>query len=371
MTRRVLQLGMIGGGSGAFIGAVHRLAIQLDGEARVVAGALSSTPERALESGRELGLAADRTYPDWRAMLTSERSRPDPIDAVVIVTPNHAHFEPALAALNAGFHVIIDKPMVIDPAHAGALAQAAARAKRILAVTYNYTGYPLVRTARELIRTGELGPIRKVIAEYHQGWLATNLASEGQKQAAWRGDPALAGAGALGDIGTHAENLIRFVSGLHIESLAADVHTLVQGRRVDDDALVRLRFAGGAVGHISVSQVCVGEENGLTLRVYGEKAGLIWRQEHPNELHITHLSGDRRIITRGTAASGDAGLRAARLPPGHPEGFIEAFANIYRGVFGAIRGEADAAFPDVHDGAAGVGFVAACLVSDGRWVSPK
>ncbi|MBI1189702.1 MAG: gfo/Idh/MocA family oxidoreductase [Tepidisphaera sp.] len=359
---------MIGGGSGAFIGAVHRLAIQLDGEARVVAGALSSTPERALESGRELGLAADRTYPDWRAMLTSERQRPDPIDAVVIVTPNHAHFEPALAALNAGFHVIIDKPMVVEPAHASALQEAATRAGRILAVTYNYTGYPLVRTARELIRTGELGPIRKVIAEYHQGWLATNLASEGQKQAAWRGDPVLAGAGALGDIGTHAENLIRYVSGLHIESLAADVHTLVHGRRVDDDALVRLRFAGGAVGHISVSQVCVGEENGLALRIYGENAGLTWRQEHPNELHLNTLSGDRRIITRGSTASQAQGLGATRLPPGHPEGFIEAFANVYRGVFAAMRGERGAEYPDVNAGAAGVRFVAAALSSRGAWV---
>ena len=366
MTRRVVQLGMVGGGAGAFIGAVHRLAAQLDGEARVVAGALSSTPERSIASGREIGLAPDRTYPDWRTMLAAERTRADPIDAVVIVTPNHAHFEPAMASIEAGFHVVIDKPMVIEPAHGAALEQAAANAGRLVCVTYNYTGYPLVRAAREMIARGELGAVRKVIAEYHQGWLATDLARSGQKQAAWRGDPALAGAGALGDIGTHAENLARFVTGLTIESLAADVRTIVPGRRVDDDVLVRLSFAGGAVGHVSVSQVCVGEENGLTLRVYGERGGLTWRQEQPNELLLNTLAGDRRVITRGSAAAGTAG--GTRLPPGHPEGFIEAFANVYLGFYAAIRREPGAPFPDVREGVAGVRFVAAALASHGAWV---
>jgi predicted dehydrogenase len=359
---------MVGGGSGAFIGAVHRLAAQLDGEARLVAGALSSTAERAMMSGREIGLARERTYPDWRTMLNAERTRPDPIDAVVIVTPNHAHFEPALASIEAGFHVAIDKPMVIEPAHATALEAAAAKHGRVVAVTYNYTGYPLVRAARERIARGDLGTVRKVIVEYHQGWLATDLAGSGQKQAAWRGDPALAGAGALGDIGTHAENLAKFVTGLKIESLAAEVRTIVPGRRVDDDALVRLRFAGGAIGHISLSQVCVGEENGLTLRVYGDKGGLSWRQEQPNELGVNSLEGERRVITRGSAAAGPMAAAGTRLPPGHPEGFIEAFANVYRGIFSAIRGEGDAVYPDVSEGAAGVRFVDGALRSGGQWV---
>lgn len=363
---------MVGGGSGAFIGAVHRLAIRLDGEAKVVAGALSSTPERAIASGREIGLAPERTYPDWRTMLNAERARPDPIDAVVIVTPNHAHFEPAMASIHAGFHVVIDKPMTTTVEHAAALHAAAAKHGRVVAVTYNYTGYPLVRAARELIARGALGSIRKVIAEYHQGWLATDLARTGQKQAAWRGDPALAGAGALADIGTHAENLATFVTGLRIHSLAAEVRAVVQGRRVDDDALVRLRFAGGAGGHFSLSQVCVGEENGLSLRVYGDKGGLIWRQEEPNQLHVTTHAGERRIITRGSAAAGELAASSTRLPPGHPEGFIEAFANVYRGIFAAIRGEPGGPgliYPGATEGAAGVGFVAAALRSGGEWVS--
>jgi predicted dehydrogenase len=379
-----LTFAMIGGGSGAFIGAVHRTAAQLDGQARLVAGAFSSTPERSLQSGADLGLDPSRVYPTWRALIDAERTRsgPDRLDFVVIVTPNHAHFEPALALIEAGFNVVVDKPMVLTSAQAQSLATASARAGTVFAVTYNYTGYPMVRHARELVRSGELGEIRKVVATYHQGWLANPIEREGQKQAAWRTDPSLAGAGALGDIGSHAENLVSFVTGLEIESLAADVSSLVPGRRVDDDAGVLLRFAGGARGLISVSQVCIGEENNLKLRVYGTKASLSWAQEHPNHLTLMRDGQPPQTITRGGPQTSAAAAGATRLPPGHPEGFFEAFANIYRGVISEIRarrasavtavagakatapGQDSAAahgtFPTVQDGARGVRFIEAC-----------
>jgi len=366
-----LNFAMIGGGSGAFIGSVHRTAAQLDGQARLVAGAFSSTPERSLQSGAELGLDPSRVYPTWRALIESERARssPDRLDFVVIVTPNHAHFEPALALIGANFNVVVDKPMVLSSVQASTLAAAAARAGTVFAVTYNYTGYPMVRHARELVRTGELGDLRKVVATYHQGWLANLIEREGQKQAAWRTDPLLAGAGALGDIGSHAENLVSFVTGLEIESLAADVSSLVPGRRVDDDAGVLLRFAGGARGLISVSQVCIGEENNLTLRVYGTKGSLAWAQEHPNHLTIMREGQPAQTLTRGGPLTSAAAAGATRLPPGHPEGFFEAFANIYRGVIEQIRlrralGSTDPAtepaYPTLADGARGVRFIEAC-----------
>ena len=379
-----LTFAMIGGGSGAFIGAVHRTAAQLDGQARLVAGAFSSTPERSLQSGADLGLDPARVYPTWPALIDAERTRsgPDRLDFVVIVTPNHAHFEPALALIEAGFNVVVDKPMVLTSAQAQSLATAAARAGTVFAVTYNYTGYPMVREARELVRSGTLGEIRKVVATYHQGWLANPIERDGQKQAAWRTDPQLAGAGALGDIGSHAENLVSFVTGLEIESLAADVSSLVPGRRVDDDAGVLLRFAGGARGLISVSQVCIGEENNLKLRVYGTKASLSWAQEYPNHLTLMRDGQPPQTITRGGPQTSPAAAGATRLPPGHPEGFFEAFANIYRGVITEIRARRDAgmaavasanattpghhpaaaqgAFPTVQDGARGVRFIEAC-----------
>ncbi|NUQ68179.1 MAG: Gfo/Idh/MocA family oxidoreductase, partial [Phycisphaerales bacterium] len=300
MTQRPLLMGMVGGGTGAFIGAVHRVAATLDGQARFVAGSLSSTPDKAVASGLELGLARDRAYPTWQAMLSAELQRPpgERVDFVSIVTPNHAHFEPAHAFVQAGFHVVLDKPMVLDSAQAATLADAVAKAGVVFGVTYNYTGYPLVKEAARLVRTGALGQVRKVIVEYHQGWLATPLEASGQKQAAWRTDPKLSGAGALGDIGSHAENLLTTITGLSIESLCAEATTFVAGRRVDDDAAVLLRLSGGARGVLSCSQVCVGSENDLRIRVHGTLGSLAWRQENPNELRLVTHDAAPRIITR-------------------------------------------------------------------------
>jgi predicted dehydrogenase len=377
-----IRIGMVGGGVDAFIGAVHRTAAVMDGEARVIAGALSSTPERSLASGRALGLADDRTYPTWEAMLEGELAR-DPgerIDLVSIVTPNHLHFAPARAFAAAGFHVMLDKPMVPTSAEAAELAQAVAERGVFLGVTYNYSGFPMVRQARAMVRAGELGPIRKIFVEYHQGWLAGPLEESGQKQASWRTDPARSGiAGAVGDIGTHAEHLAAFVTGLQLESVCADVTTFVPGRRLDDDASVLLRYGGGARGVLTCSQVCIGRENGLTLRVHGERGSLEWRQEHPNHLHVADADGSWRLITRAGAGAGPAATAVSRLPGGHPEGFHEAFANLYRGAFAAIRAhragetmpESATLVPDVTDGARGIRFVEAVIASGaagGRWV---
>jgi predicted dehydrogenase len=381
MTQRPLLMGMVGGGTGAFIGAVHRVAATLDGQAQFVAGALSSTPDKAVASGLELGLSRDRSYPTWQAMLSAELQRPpgERVDFVSIVTPNHAHFEPAHAFVQAGFHVVLDKPMVLDSAQAATLADAVAKAGVVFGVTYNYTGYPLVKEAARLVRTGALGQVRKVIVEYHQGWLATPLEASGQKQAAWRTDPKLSGAGALGDIGSHAENLLTTITGLSIESLCAEATTFVAGRRVDDDAAVLLRLSGGARGVLSCSQVCVGSENDLRIRVHGTLGSLAWHQENPNELRLVTHDAAPRIITRAGPEATHA-AHATRLPPGHPEGFYEAFANIYRGVIEAIRADRDrrprsglaAEFPSVHDGARGVRFIERVLASSaqgGAWVN--
>lgn len=367
-----LHLGMVGGGQGAFIGAVHRVAATMDGEARFVAGCLSSTPDRALASGKSLGLPDARNYPTWQAMLDRERSLPkgERIDAVCIVTPNHLHFPIAQAFVEAGFHVFCDKPLTRTLAEAQQLAVSVRRAGTVFCVTYNYTGYPLVRAMADMVKSGTLGPIRKVFVEYHQGWLATDLASQGQKQAAWRADPAQAGAGALGDIASHAENLLRTVTGLEVESLSADITTFIPNRRVDDDASVMLRLTTGARATLTCSQVCVGEENALSLRVYGERGSLKWRQEDPNVLLHTPIDAAPRLITRASTDAGPAAAPATRLPPGHPEGFYEAFANIYRGAFAAIRGTTGT-YPTIDDGVSGLRFIERCLEScrnKGAWM---
>lgn len=385
---------MIGGGQGAFIGAVHRMACALDQQATLVAGALSSSPERALASARDLNLPPDRSYPSWQALLAAETARPaaDRLDFVSIVTPNDSHFPIAHALVSAGFNVVMDKPMVHTSAQAAQLAAAVERTGVVLAVTYNYTGYPLVKEAARLVRTGALGTIRKVFVEYHQGWLATPLEGSGQKQADWRTDPARSGiAGSVGDIGSHAENLVATITGLELESLCADVTTFVPGRRLDDDASVLLRFKGGARGLLTCSQVCVGEENNLSIRIYGTEAALSWRQEEPNRLEFTPRTAPRQIITRGSSAAGPEAAAATRLPAGHPEAFIEAFANVYRGAFEAIRVRkarlANASnspqqgvgrvppptlnYPTVHDGARGVHFIEKVIESGragGAWV---
>lgn len=394
-----LTYGMIGGGQGAFIGAVHRMAIALDQQATLAAGALSSTPEKSLASARALGLPPDRSYPTWQALLDAERHRPDRLDFVSIVTPNDSHYAIARAFVDAGFNVILDKPMVHTSKQAADLAAAVERHGVVFAVTYNYTGYPLVKEAARLVRTGALGSLRKVFVEYHQGWLATSLESTGQKQADWRTDPARSGiAGAVGDIGSHAENLVATITGLRLESLCADATTFVAGRRLDDDASVLLRFRGGARGTLTCSQVCVGEENNLSIRIYGTEGAMAWRQEEPNRLEFTTRTGPRQIITRGSASVGPEAAAATRLPTGHPEAFIEAFANVYRGAFEAIRarkatggskGAAPAApggglggssapaapamhYPTVHDGARGVRFIEAVIASSnagGTWVT--
>lgn len=371
--RRPLRLAMVGGGKDAFIGAVHRHAAALDGRYQLVAGALSSTPERSKASGAALGLPPERSYGTWQELLAGEKQREDGAEMISIVTPNHMHFPVALAAVQAGFHVICDKPLVHTLAQARELQTAVEQAQTIFAVTYNYSGYPLVRQAREMMRGGQLGRVRKVIAEYHQGWLANEV--EG-KQADWRTDPARSGpAGALGDIGTHAEQLIRFVTGLEMTAVAADLTHFVAGRALDDDANMLLRFEGGAKGILSVSQIEIGRENDLRLSVFGTEGSLSWRQEDPNVLIYDQLDAPRQLLTRGGPGLSQAAQQATRLPAGHPEAFIEAFANIYSNVADDIwarqRGEhIETLYPTLQDGVQGVAFVEKVLESagqDGRW----
>lgn len=362
---------MIGGGQGSFIGAVHRMAIALDGTGTLVAGALSSDPARAKQSGAALGLPASRSYDSHRELLDGEASLPldQRAQFIVIVTPNASHADLAIACLRAGFPVVLDKPLTRTLEEARSLQAVVRDAGLPFAITYNYTGYPLIRHAAELVRQGALGTVRKVVVEYHQGWLTTALEVSGQKQASWRTDPAQAGAGALGDIGTHAENLLSTVAGLEIESVSADIASVVPGRRVDDDAVVTARCVGGARALLSISQVATGEENNLSLRVYGDTAGLSWRQEDPNQLWLLPRDGPRRLITRG-ALTGSAAA-ATRLPPGHPEGFIEGFANVYRSFAGALRANLARQTlpndwwpaPGIAEGVRGVRFVHACLES--------
>lgn len=370
---RKLRYAMIGGGQGAFIGAVHRKAMALDGQYELVAGALSSTPERARASGRELGLRDDRNHADWQALLADELRR-DPagrIDVACIVTPNHLHFPVASAFVAAGFHVVCDKPLVHNSAQAEALAAAVRARGTVFGVTYNYGGYPMVRQAREMVRSGELGEIRKVVVEYNQGWLATRLEAEGNKQALWRNDPAQSGGGgAIGDIGSHAENLVSTVTGLTLDSVCADLNAFVPGRQLDDDASVLLRFQGGARGVLVASQVNTGIENGLRLRVSGTRGTVEWWQEEPNRLTHFPLDGPPRVLTRGAPWLHEAARRAGRIPPGHPEGFIEAFANVYLGVAAAIRSHAGQAvdpleldYPGIEAGVRGVRFIEAVLAS--------
>lgn len=376
-----LRYAMVGGGHGAFIGAVHRHAIALDELAELAAGALSATPEKALASGRALGLTEDNNHPSWQALLDAELKRPpaERVDAVVIVTPTDSHFPIAQAFAAAGFNVVCDKPLVHTSVQADTLVATVAVQGGVFGVTYNYTGYPMVRQAREMVRSGSLGAIRKVVVEYNQGWLATALESTGNKQAGWRTDPARSGiAGALGDIGSHAENLISTVTGLAIEELVADLGALVPGRALDDDASMLLRFEGGARGVLVASQINAGLENDLRLRVTGERGTLEWRQEEPNRLVHYRLDGPTEILTRASPWLGDAARRAVRLPSGHPEGFIEAFANVYRGIFADIRARRagvtadplDADYPTVADGARGVHFIERAVASSAerRWL---
>ncbi len=368
MTRK-LRYAMVGGGRDAFIGAVHRQALALDGQFEFVAGALSSSPERSRASGAELGLADARNHGTWQDLLADELGRPadERIDLVTIVTPNHVHYEVARAFVDAGFHVVCDKPLVHTVEQAEDLVARVAARSTLFAVTYNYTGYPMVREARELVRSGVLGQVRKVIVEYQQGWLAGALETAQNKQSGWRMDPARGGpAGAMGDIGSHAENLVATVTGLELECLCADLTAFGAGRHLDDDASLLLRFSNGARGVLIASQIAVGSENDLRLRVIGERGALDWRQEAPNELVHAPADGPRRILTRNSPWLSEPARRACRLPPGHPEAFIEAFANLYLGVATDLRTRArtgapasvhDADYPRIEDGARGVRFI--------------
>jgi len=377
--RHPIRLGMVGGGQGAFIGAVHRMAARLDGHYEFCAGALSSDPDRAIASARELGLADDRSYASYQDLIAGEAARDDGIEVVAVVTPNHLHFPVAAACLEAGFHVICDKPMTLTVDEARALRKLAESRDRILAVTYNYSGYPLIREARAMVRRGDVGTVRVVQGEYAQDWLSRDIESSGQKQASWRTDPARSGAGGcIGDIGTHIYQLISFVTGLETEALSADLATFVEGRRLDDNAHLLLRFRGGAKGMIWASQVAAGCENGLQLRVYGERGGLVWRQENPNELIFSPLGEPARRMTRGGAGTGEAAARLTRVPAGHPEGYIEGFANIYGEIAAAIRAARDGTpvaddvcYPSGADGEKGVAFIDAAVRSSAagaKWV---
>ena len=383
MTRR-LRSAMVGGGRDAFIGAVHRNAMSLDGQYELVAGALSSTPEKSRASGRDLGLADDRNHGTWQELLADELRRPadNRIDVVAIVTPNHVHHEVARAFVDAGFHVVCDKPLVHTSAQAEDLAERVAANGTLFAVTYNYSGYPMVREARELVRTGAIGAVRKVVVEYHQGWLAGALESADNKQSEWRKDPARGGpAGAMADIGSHAENLVATVTGLELEGLCADLTAFGPGRQLDDDAGLLLRFVGGARGVMSASQIAAGNENDLRLRVIGERGMLDWRQEEPNLLIHAPVDGPRRTLTRNSPGLSEAARRACRLPPGHPEGFIEAFANLYQGVAADLRLRAargrpataeEAEYPRIADGVRGVRFIERTVASSAsrqKWTS--
>jgi predicted dehydrogenase len=375
-----IRLGMVGGGQGAFIGAVHRLAARMDDQYTLVAGALSSDEARAKVSGEELGLAPDRIYSDFREMAKREAKRNDGIEAVSVVTPNHLHFPVSKAFMEAGIHVICDKPLVHTSREAKALIGLEKKTGLIFALTHNYSGYPMIRQAREMVQVGSLGEIRVVQAEYPQDWLTTKLEDEGHKQAGWRTDPKITGiGGCVGDIGTHAYQLACFVSGLTLESLSADLSTFVKGRKVDDNVHVMLRFKGGARGMLWASQVAPGNENGLRLRVYGTKGGLDWTQADPNYLWFTPFGQPKQLITRGGAGSGAAAARVTRVPQGHPEGYLEGFANIYTEVARAIRAKRDGRkswdkevqFPGLEDGAKGVAFIEAAVKSskgNGKWV---
>jgi predicted dehydrogenase len=380
-----LRMGMVGGGRDAFIGAVHRKACALDGQIDFVAGALSSNPDKALASGRDLGLSPDRNYPSWGAMLNAELKRPVDgpdarIDFVSIVTPNDTHFSIAKEFAAAGFHVVCDKPLVHSTVQARELIDAVKKSGVVFAVTYNYSGYPMVKQARHMVREGQLGEIRKVIVEYNQGWLAAALEKTGQKQAGWRTDPGRSGAGgAIGDIGSHAEQLVSYVTGLELEAICADLTSFVPGRRLDDDANLLLRFTNGARGILTASQVEIGHENDLRIRIWGDRAGLEWHQESPNDLWYKPDGQPVQLLRRGNGYLCDAAKKNTRLPAGHPEAFLEAFANVYLGAAKAIRASGgvsgeDFDFPTVYDGARGVHFIEKTVESsksDRKWTDAR
>jgi predicted dehydrogenase len=375
-----IRLGMVGGGQGAFIGAVHRLAARMDDHYEFVAGALSADPKKAKASAADLDLAKDRSYGSYEEMARAESKRSDGIEAVSIVTPNHVHVKAAMAFIKAGIHVICDKPLALSLKEAKQLeALLKKHPKTVFALTHNYSGYPMIRQAKAMVASGELGDIRVVQGEYPQDWLTTALEKTGQKQADWRTDPKRSGAGGcVGDIGTHTYQLMCDVSGLAASEISADLTTFVKGRALDDNVQVMLRFKGGARGSLWASQVAPGNENGLKLRVYGTKGGLEWTQADPNYLWYTPFGEPKRLITRGGAGAGSEAGRMTRVPPGHPEGYLEGFANIYTEVAKAIvaarsgkKSAKEVVFPGIRDGVDGMAFIEACVKSsrgNAKWV---
>ncbi len=367
-------MGMIGGGRGAFIGGVHRIAANIDGQVELVCGAFSSSPEKSKLSGEDFFLPEDRCYGSYEEMMEAEAKLPlgERMDFVAIVTPNHVHFPAAKAALEAGFPVLSDKPATFDLAEAKALQKIVEKTGVLYGLTHNYTGYPLVKQARQMVAEGQLGAIRKVVVEYPQGWLATKLEDSDQKQAAWRTDPKRSGAaGCVGDIGTHAENLAEYITGLEIKELAADLTAFVDGRLLDDDANILLRFEGGAKGILHSSQISVGEENNLNIRVYGEKGGLEWHQKEPNTMLVKWLDQPMQVYRTSMDYLGEAAAGATRIPAGHPEGYLEAFANVYKNFVNHLRAVIDGVDPDpacldypkIDDGVRGMAFIEAVVKS--------
>ncbi len=373
-----VRLAMIGGGTGAFMGEVHRIAARMDDRFELVAGVFNADPARGRASAASIGIDPSRAYDNSEALFAAEARRGDGAEAVVIVTPNHLHGATAMAALDAGFHVICEKPMTATHAEAEALAAHVRRSSKIFVLTHTYTGYPMIRQARAMVAAGEIGTLRRVQVEYAQDWLAEPLEHSGVPGAVWRTDPVKAGAGgAIGDIGTHAFNLAGFVTGEQPTHLLADLTSFVAGRRLDDDAGILLRYASGAKGSIWASQIAVGNGNNLSLRVYGTRGGLEWRQETPEELWFTPLGAPTQLLRRNGAGVVDAASATSRVPAGHPEGYLEAFANLYReaadAIFAADTGCFElGALPTAEDGLRGLAFITACLRSsteDGRWVA--
>lgn len=379
---RKLRMGMVGGGRGAFIGAVHRRAAQLDGRIELVCGAFSRSPAKSRASGKDFLLLKNRVYGSYQDMFTAEKNLPagESMDFVAIVTPNDMHYPVAMAALNAGFHVVCDKPMTMNLSQARALEKKVNKTGLLFCLTHNYTGYPMVKEARSLATSGKLGKIRRVTVEYPQGWLAARLETTGQKQASWRTDPKRAGATCcMGDIGSHAANLAEYITGSRIKELCSDLTTFAKGRLLDDDGSALLRFDNGACGVLWASQICVGVENGLNIRVYGEKGGLEWQQQEPNTLVVRWVGKPLEIRRTGTAFVGKAAQAASRVPAGHPEGYQEAFANLYKHFADALAKvldgkkvkETDMDYPTVHDGVQGMAFLDAVVRSSKakqKWV---
>lgn len=378
---RKMRMGMVGGGIGAFIGAVHRMAAALDGEIELVCGAFSSDPEKSRRSGAQLYLPPERVYGSYEEMILKEKTLPvgERMDFVAIVTPNHMHFPPAKMALENGFDVVCDKPVTFNLAEAKELAEIVQKSGRLFALTHNYTGYPMVKEAREIVRSGRIGKVRKVVVEYPQGWLATLVEATGSKQASWRTDPTKSGAaGCIGDIGTHAENLAEYITGLQITELCADITAFVPGRKLDDDGNILLRFNNGAKGILQASQICVGEENNLNIRVYGETGGIWWHQMEPNTLELTLIDQPKQLIRTGVGQLSAAAQAHTRIPAGHPEGYLEAFANIYRNFARTLRSRLKGEtpdplytdFPTIEDGVRGMAFIEAVVAasaSNEKW----